>query len=68
MFINQQQFRVLYREFLFRMVDLEVLSAQGDIKFGMAGGPSDATIVIPGLARDQTLRPAPIRPPAMMGA
>ncbi len=30
--MNQQQFRVLYREFLFRMVDLEVLSAQGDIK------------------------------------
>jgi hypothetical protein len=28
----KQQFRVLYREFLFRMVDLEVLSAQGDIK------------------------------------
>src|ERR1700722_2382928 len=29
----RQQFRVLYREFLFRMVDLEVLSshAQGDI-------------------------------------
>ena len=30
--MNRQQFRVLYREFLFRMVDLEVLSAQGDIK------------------------------------
>ena len=31
--MNQQQFRVLYREFLFRMVDLEVLSshAQGDM-------------------------------------
>ena len=25
------QFRVLYREFLFRLVDLEILSAQGDI-------------------------------------
>ena len=25
------QFRVLYREFLFRMVDLELLSAQGDM-------------------------------------
>src|SRR5215472_10216762 len=30
--MNRQQFQVLYREFLFRMVDLEVLSAQGDIK------------------------------------
>jgi hypothetical protein len=30
--MNRQQFRVLYREFLFRMVDLEVLSPQGDIK------------------------------------
>jgi hypothetical protein len=30
--MNRQQFRVLYREFLFRMVDLEVLSADGDIK------------------------------------
>ena len=30
--MNKQQFRVLYREFLFRMVDLEVLSTQGDIK------------------------------------
>lgn len=30
--MNRQQFRVLYREFLFRMVDLEVLSTQGDIK------------------------------------
>src|SRR3978361_2145068 len=31
--MNGQQFRVLYREFLFRMVDLELLSAhaQGDI-------------------------------------
>lgn len=31
--MNKQQFRVLYREFLFRMVDLEVLSAhaQGDM-------------------------------------
>ncbi len=28
----KRQFQVLYREFLFRMVDLEVLSAQGDIK------------------------------------
>ena len=25
------QFRVLYREFLFRLVDLELLSARGDI-------------------------------------
>jgi hypothetical protein len=24
------QFRVLYREFLFRMIDLDMLSAQGD--------------------------------------
>ncbi len=30
--MNRRQFKVLYREFLFRMVDLEVLSAQGDIK------------------------------------
>jgi hypothetical protein len=30
--MNRRQFHVLYREFLFRMVDLEVLSAQGDIK------------------------------------
>ena len=31
--MNKRQFRVLYREFLFRMVDLEVLSshAQGDM-------------------------------------
>ena len=30
--MNRLQFRVLYREFLFRMIDLEVLSSQGDIK------------------------------------
>jgi hypothetical protein len=38
--MNRQQFRVLYHEFLFRMVDLEVLSAQGDIKdlLGQFGG------------------------------
>ncbi len=38
--MNQQQFRVLYREFLFRMVDLEVLSVEGDIKqlLGQFGG------------------------------
>jgi hypothetical protein len=38
--MNRQQFHVLYREFLFRMVDLEVLSAQGDIKqlLGQFGG------------------------------
>jgi hypothetical protein len=30
--MNREQFHVLYREFLFRMVDLEVLSAEGDIK------------------------------------
>src|SRR3954453_18151043 len=38
--MNRQQFRVLYREFLFRMVDLEVLSAEGDIKqlLGQFGG------------------------------
>jgi len=38
--MNRQQFRVLYREFLFRMVDLEVLSPQGDIKnlLGQFGG------------------------------
>src|ERR1700683_5299166 len=29
--MNNLQFRVLYREFLFRMVDLELLSPQGDI-------------------------------------
>jgi len=29
--MTRLQFRVLYREFLFRMVDLELLSAQGDI-------------------------------------
>jgi len=29
--MDRQQFRTLYREFLFRMVDLELLSAQGDI-------------------------------------
>jgi hypothetical protein len=29
--MNDLQFRVLYREFLFRMVDLELLSPQGDI-------------------------------------
>ena len=29
--MNRQQFRVLYREFLFRMVDLELLSVQGDM-------------------------------------
>lgn len=29
--MNKRQFRVLFREFLFRMVDLELLSAQGDI-------------------------------------
>lgn len=29
--MNHLQFRVLYREFLFRMVDLELLSPQGDI-------------------------------------
>ena len=30
--MNKVQFRVLYRQFLFRMVDLEVLSADGDVK------------------------------------
>jgi hypothetical protein len=29
--MNNLQFRILYREFLFRMVDLELLSPQGDI-------------------------------------
>ncbi|HLJ47415.1 MAG TPA: hypothetical protein VKU01_15470 [Bryobacteraceae bacterium] len=29
--MNKLQFRVLYREFLFRMVDLELLSVQGDM-------------------------------------
>ena len=29
---ERRQFRILYRDFLFRMVDLEVLSAQGDIR------------------------------------
>src|ERR1700736_5900868 len=29
--MTKLQFRVLYREFLFRMVDLELLSAQGDM-------------------------------------
>lgn len=29
--MNRQQFRVLYREFLFRIVDLELLAPQGDI-------------------------------------
>src|ERR1700678_630014 len=29
--MNDLQFRILYREFLFRMVDLELLSPQGDI-------------------------------------
>ena len=28
--MSKLQFRVLYREFLFRMVDLELLSPQGD--------------------------------------
>src|SRR5580700_10104797 len=38
--MNNQQFRVLYREFLFRMVDLEALSSHGDIKdlLGQFGG------------------------------
>jgi len=38
--MDRQQFRVLYHEFLFRMVDLEVLSVQGDIKqlLGQFGG------------------------------
>ena len=29
--MNNQQFRVLYREFLFRMVDLEILAPQGEM-------------------------------------
>src|SRR5882724_6037016 len=29
--MTRTQFRVLYREFLFRMVDLEALSARGDL-------------------------------------
>ena len=29
--MRKLQFRVLYRQFLFRMVDLELISAQGDI-------------------------------------
>src|ERR1043166_9828190 len=28
---ERRQFRILYRDFLFRMVDLEVLSARGEI-------------------------------------
>ena len=30
--MRKRQFRVLYREFLFRMVDLEALSAQFETK------------------------------------
>jgi hypothetical protein len=29
--MNKQQFRILYREFLFRMVDLEILAPQGEM-------------------------------------
>ncbi|HXS95823.1 MAG TPA: hypothetical protein VN736_14560 [Candidatus Limnocylindrales bacterium] len=29
--MNKQQFRVLYRDFLFRIVDLEILAPQGDV-------------------------------------
>ena len=29
--MNKQQFRILYREFLFRIVDLEVLAPQGEV-------------------------------------
>ncbi len=29
--MNKQQFRVLYREFLFRLVDLEILASQGEM-------------------------------------
>lgn len=29
--MNREQFRVLYKQFLFRMVDLELLSAHGDV-------------------------------------
>jgi len=29
--MNQQQFRILYREFLFRIIDLEILAPQGDM-------------------------------------
>ena len=29
--MNRLQFRTLYREFLFRIVDLELLAPQGDI-------------------------------------
>jgi hypothetical protein len=29
--MDRIQFKVLFREFLFRMVDLEVLAAQGDV-------------------------------------
>lgn len=29
---ERRQFRILYRDFLFRMVDLELLSARGEIQ------------------------------------
>jgi hypothetical protein len=29
---ERQQFRILYRDFLFRIVDLELLSARGEIQ------------------------------------
>lgn len=29
--MNKQQFRILYREFLFRIIDLEILAPQGDM-------------------------------------
>ena len=36
MSIEQRQFRVLYRDFLSRIVDLDILSSQGDLKDLMA--------------------------------
>ena len=29
--MSRRQFRILYREFLFRVIDLELLTPQGDI-------------------------------------
>jgi len=67
--MNRRQFHVLYREFLFRMVDLEVLSAQSDIKqlpgqFGSILVFFSSVVALGGLLFD----PRPMKPAAALAS
>jgi hypothetical protein len=53
--MKNRQFRVLYREFLFRIVDLELLAQQGDITKLLAqfAVPQSAAFPVRGLVDEQ---------------